>query len=146
MNQFYTLIKKDVPALVSGDSLYNKDITETDDGINYNYTYTYRNNIDKARVINECFENHYIDETDEYYNIKLSGGFYCLYSNKIDINVISNYEVLNNNAKKVSKTVKYEEPTKAKTFSTFQIIGFVVFAILTIVTYFLYRKKNSGKV
>ena len=46
----------------------------------------------------------------------------------------------------VSKTVKYEEPTKAKTFSTFQIIGFVVFAILTNVTYFLYRKKNSGKV
>ena len=167
LNLFYTLIKKDVPALVSGDSLYNKDITETDDGINYNYTYTYKNNIDKARVINECFENHYIDETDEYYNIKLSGGFYCLYSNKIDINVISNYEVLYNNAKKVngnkytwtidnsnnvdimltvSKTVKYEEPTKAKTFSTFQIIGFVVFAILTIVTYFLYRKKNSGKV
>ena len=90
-----------------------------------------------------------------------------LYSNKIDINVISNYEVLNNNAKKVngnkytwtidnsnnvdimltvSKTVKYEEPTKAKTFSTFQIIGCVVFAILTNVTYFLYRKKNSGKV
>ena len=102
LNLFYTLIKKDVPALVSGDSLYNKDITETDNGINYNYTYTYRNNIDKARVINECFENHYIDETDEYYNIKLSGGFYCLYSNKIDINVISNYEVLNNNAKKVN--------------------------------------------
>ena len=112
-------------------------------------------------------ENSSLVETDEYYNIKLSGGFYCLYSNKIDINVISNYEVLNNNAKKVngnkytwtidnsnnvdimltvSKTVKYEEPTKAKTFSTFQIIGFVVFAILTIVTYFLYRKKNSGKV
>lgn len=44
------------------------------------------------------------------------------------------------------KHVKYEEPTKAKMFSTFQIIGFVVFAILTIVTYFLYRKKNSGKV
>ena len=135
LNLFYTLIKKDVPALVSGDSLYNKDITETDNGINYNYTYTYRNNIDKARVINECFENHYIDETDEYYNIKLSGGFYCLYSNKIDINVISNYEVLNNNAKKVngnkytwtidnsnnvdimltvSKTVKYEEPSCRK--------------------------------
>ena len=92
---------------------------------------------------------------------------FIVYSNKIDINVISNYEVLNNNAKKVngnkytwtidnsnnvdimltvSKTVKYEEPTKAKMFSTFQIIGFVVFAILTIVTYFLYRKKNSGKV
>ena len=30
LNLFYTLIKKDVPALVSGDSLYNKDITETD--------------------------------------------------------------------------------------------------------------------
>ena len=42
LNLFYTLIKKDVPALVSGDSLYNKDITETDDGINYNYTYIIR--------------------------------------------------------------------------------------------------------
>lgn len=46
----------------------------------------------------------------------------------------------------VSKENKYEEPAKAKTFSTFQIIGFVVFAILTIITYFLYKKKNSGKI
>lgn len=167
LNLFYTLIEKDVPALVNDDSLYNKDITETDNGINYDYTYTYKNNLDKARVINECFENHYIDETDEYYNIKLSGEFYCLYSNKIDINVTSNYAVLDNNAKKVngnkytwtiddsnsvdialtvSKTVKYEEPAKAKLFSTFQVIGLIVFAVLAVITCVLYKKKNSGKV
>ena len=90
-----------------------------------------------------------------------------MYTDKININVTSNYEVMESNAKKidgnkytwiidnsnntnitltVSKTVQYEEPVKAKTFSTFQIIGFIVFAILTIITYFLYKKKNSGRV
>ena len=58
LNLFYTLIKKDVPALVSGDSLYNKDITETDDGINYNYTYTYRNNIHQFHQYNGFQSTH----------------------------------------------------------------------------------------
>lgn len=166
-NLFYTLINGDVPALVVGDDLYKKDISELEDKLNYNYSYTYNNNFDKSRIINSCFENHIISETDKYYHIELSGKFYCLYSDKININVTSNYEVIDNNADKIngnkyvwtidnsndvdilltiSKEEKYEEPVKAKMFSTFQIVGLIVFALLTIITYILYKRKNSGKI
>lgn len=166
-NLFYTLINGDVPALVVGDDLYKKDISELEDKLNYNYSYTYNNNFDKSRIINSCFENHIISETDKYYHIELSGKFYCLYSDKININVTSNYEVIDNNADKIngnkyvwtidnsngvdilltiSKEEKYEEPVKAKMFSTFQIAGLIVFALLTIITYILYKRKNSGKI
>lgn len=167
INLFYTLINDDVTSLIDGSDLYTKDIENNNNGIDYNYTYNYKKNFDKSRIINTCFENHYIDETDEYYSIKLSGEFYCLYADKININVTSNYEVIDNNAKSidgnkykwvidksnnvdisltVSKNVRYEEPVKAKLFSTFQIVGLIVFAVLVIITYILYKRKNSGKV
>lgn len=167
LNDFYVLINEDVNPVITENDLYKKNIINTDNGIDYKYTYTYKKNYDKSRIINTCFENHIVDETEDYYNIKLSGQFYCLYSDKIDINVTSNYVVLENNADKVdgnkykwtidnydnvnialtiSKSVKYEEPVKARVMSTFQIIGLIIFIVLTIITYFLYKKKNSGKI
>lgn len=167
LNDFYVLINEDVNPVITENDLYKKNIINTDNGIDYKYTYNYKNNYDKSRIINTCFENHIIDETEDYYNIKLSGQFYCLYSDKIYINVTSNYVVLENNADKVdgnkykwtidnsdnvnialtiSKSVRYEEPVKAKAISTFQIIGLIIFIVLTIITYFLYKKKNSGKI
>lgn len=167
LNLFYTYINDDINPLIFGDGLYTKDINEIDNGINYKYDFIYKNNYDKSKIINSCFENSNVKETDTYYSIELSGEFYCLYSDKININVISNYVVLENNAKEVngnkyswviddssnvnislniSKEVKYEEPSKTKFISTFQLVGLIIFAVLTGITYFLYRKKNSGKV
>lgn len=167
LNLFNTYINDDVNPLISGDELYTKNIEEIQDGISYNYNFVYKNNYDKSKIINTCFENKKIKETSTYYSIELSGNFYCLYSDKININVISDYVVLNNNAKEVngnkytwvidnsnnvnisisiSKEVKYEEPVKAKLFSTFQIVGFIIFAVLIVITYILYKRKNSGKV
>lgn len=167
LNTFYVLINEDVNPVITEDDLYKKSITNTGAGIDYEYTYNYKNNYDKSRIINSCFENHLVSETDEYYKIELTGDFYCLYSDKIDINVTSNYEVIENNANEVngnkykwtisssdnvnilltvSKKVEYTEPVKAKTFSTFQLIGLIIFIILTIITYFLYKKKNNRKI
>lgn len=167
LNLFYTYINDDINPLISGDGLYNKDINEIDNGINYKYDFIYKNNYDKSKIINSCFENSNVKETDTYYSIELSGEFYCLYSDKININVISNYVVLENNAKEVngnkyswviddssnvniflniSKEIKYDEPSKTKFISTFQLVGLIIFVVLTGITYFLYRKKNSGKV
>ena len=167
LNLFYTYINDDINPLISGDGLYTKDINEIDNGINYKYDFIYKNNYDKSKIINSCFENSNVKETDTYYSIELSGEFYCLYSDKININVISNYVVLENNAKEVngnkyswviddssnvniflniSKKIKYEEPSKTKFISTFQLVGLIIFVVLTGITYFLYRKKNSGKV
>lgn len=167
LNLFYTYINDDINPLIFGDGLYTKDINEIDNGINYKYDFIYKNNYDKSKIINSCFENSNVKETDTYYSIELSGEFYCLYSDKININVISNYVVLENNAKEVngnkyswviddssnvniflniSKEIKYEEPSKTKFISTFQLVGLIIFVVLTGITYFLYRKKNSGKV
>ena len=167
LNLFYTYINDDINPLISGDGLYTKDINEIDNGINYKYDFIYKNNYDKSKIINSCIENSNVKETDTYYSIELSGEFYCLYSDKININVISNYVVLENNAKEVngnkyswviddssnvniflniSKEIKYEEPSKTKFISTFQLVGLIIFVVLTGITYFLYRKKNSGKV
>ena len=167
LNLFYTYINDDINPLISGDGLYTKDINEIDNGINYKYDFIYKNNYDKSKIINSCFENSNVKETDTYYSIELSGEFYCLYSDKININVISNYAVLENNAKEVngnkyswviddssnvniflniSKEIKYEEPSKTKFISTFQLVGLIIFVVLTGITYILYRKKNSGKV
>lgn len=165
--QYYYLYLDDSALTTDSNEKYTKEITDIEDGKKFNFNYTYNGNYDKSKLINNCFENHIINENDEYYYIKLSGKFSCLYSDKININVISNYEVLDNNAQKVdgnkytwvidssnnvnitltvSKTIEYSATSKAKTFSTFQLVGLIIFVLLTIVTYILYKKKNSGKV
>ena len=165
--KYYYLYLNDSALITDSNEKYTKEITDINNGKSFKFNYTYKGNYDKSVVISNCFENHVVEETDTYYRIELSGKFSCLYSDKIDINVTSNYEVLDNNAKKVdgnkytwtidnpdnvnilltvSKTVKYETPTKAKAFSTFQIVGLIVFVILTIITYILYKRKNSGKI
>lgn len=167
LNDFYILINEDTKALINDDELYKKNIITTDGAIDYEYTYNYKRNYDKSRIINSCFENHLVSETDDYYKIDLSGEFYCLYSNKININVTSNYEVLDSNASEidgnkykwvidssdnvnismtVSKKIEYVEPTRAKTMSTFQLVGLIIFVVLSVITYFLYKKKNSDKI
>ena len=45
-----------------------------------------------------------------------------------------------------SSIVFNAEKVKTKVFSTFQLVGLIVFTILTIITYILYKRKNSGKV
>ncbi|MGM9876067.1 MAG: hypothetical protein ACI310_02430 [Bacilli bacterium] len=167
LNIYYVMLYNDQKALLDGDDLYKKDINEENNNIKYNYSYTYQNNYDKSRLINTCFKDPIIKETDDLYYIKLEGRFFCMYSDKVTINVTSNYAVVDNNAQKVedntytwviddsnnvniyltvSKTIKNEKPSKTKFISTFQLIGLIVFVVLTGITYFLYRKKNSGKV
>lgn len=165
--KYYYLYLDDSALISDNNEKYIKNITDIENGKKFNFNYTYKNNYDKSKIINSCFEKHMVNETDTYYSIELKGEFYCLYSDRIDVNVISNYVVLENNAKEVngnkyswvidnsnnvnisltiSKEVKYEEPSKTKFISTFQLIGLIIFVVLTGITYFLYRKKNSGKV
>ena len=108
-----------------------------------------------------------VDETEDYYYIKLSGRFYCMYYDKVNINVTSNNAVLENNATKVdgnvyswvikndkdvdillnvSKKMKHSDNNKLKVMNTFQIIGLVVLVVLCIITIFLYKKKNRNEV
>lgn len=164
VNIYRNYLYNDQKVFKDKDNLYKRSITEEDDIVKYNYSYTYRNNYKNSRIIDTCFDNSVVEETDEFYYISLTGNFNCLYSDKVTINVTSDYAVLENNADKVndntytwvinkeddvdisitvSKELKYEQETKRKTISTFQIVGLVVLIILSLITYILYKKKNS---
>ena len=147
------------------ESPYLRTLEDKGKTIDYNFSYLYNYNFDRSTIINTCFEYHMVDETEDYYYIKLSGKFYCMYSDKININVTSNNAVLENNAMKVdgnvyswvikkdkdvdilfnvSKKMKHSN-NKLKVMNTFQIIGLVVLVVLCIITIFLYKKKNRNE-
>ncbi len=164
LNLFYTLVNFEQSALFNADSFYDKKITEKDNYLEYNANYTYINNFKDSNIINTCFEKHEINETDDFYDIHLSGNFYCLFSKKININVTSNMAVLENNADSVNKNTyswviddskdvdilltasKNIEAFNAKeesVFSVYKIITFILLIILIIASLIIYKKRNS---
>ena len=166
-NLIYALFNNNQNALFDEESPYLRTLEDKGKTIDYNFSYLYNYNFDRSTIINTCFEYHMVDETEDYYYIKLSGKFYCMYSDKININVTSNNAVLENNAMKVdgnvyswvikkdkdadillnvSKKMKHSDNNKLKVMNTFQIIGLVVLVVLCIITIFLYKKKNRNEV
>ena len=156
-----------VYSIINEEELYQKDLKES--GNNINYTFKYNYNIEdfvNSTIINTCFENKEIEEIDNYYSIKLSGNFYCLYSKKINIAVTSNLKVASNNADKikdntyiwtidknttdielvVDKNTPYTKPIKRGISSTFRIVCFIVLVVLSSLAYILYKKKNSSEI
>lgn len=168
INIYRNMLYEEQKAFVNRDNLYTKTITEGNEEVNYNFTYTYsRDNFQDSRIVNSCFSNSVLEETDEFYYIDLSGSFSCLYSDQIKINVKSDYMIIENNADKVkdgvytwiiddedsadifltiSKTTKSSVTKDKKGVSTFKIVGFVVLVILSVITYFLYKKKNNEQI
>lgn len=151
--------------LIRDQGTYIKDIVDKGDYKEFTFNYEFNNNYDKSNVINVCYEDVRFEETDDLYYIDLEGKFNCMYSDKIVVNVTSKYAVIENNADKVkdntytwiindeddadiymaiSKNVK-NEISKKKNTSTFKIIGFIVLILLSLITYFLYKKKNSSE-
>lgn len=167
VNIYYDFIYNDTFALIEGDDLYKKNTLIDGDYINYDLEYIYKKNFDKSRIINNCFESHIVEETSDYLYVNLSGKFTCLYSDEITVNVTSDYAVIENNADRINKN-KYtwlltDEDNEEIVFSVsknvkqisddgeskpnyFRIIGFIVLVVLSFITYFLYKKKNSGKI
>ena len=166
VNMYYDFIYNDNIALVDSDDKYKKSISEEGDYINFNLEYTYKNNLDKSRLIRNCFENYDIKETKDYLYVKLSGAFGCLYDDEVTVNVKTDYAVMENNADKVkdnkytwiltsednesielfvSKNIISNTDVEAKP-NYFRIIGFIVLIVLSGITYFLYKKKNSGEI
>lgn len=165
-NLIYALFNNNQNALFDEESPYLRTLEDKGKTIDYNFSYLYNYNFDRSTIINTCFEYHMVDETEDYYYIKLSGKFYCMYSDKININVTSNNAVLENNAMKVdgnvyswvikkdkdadillnvSKKMKHSDNNKLKVMNTFQIIGLIVLVVLCIITIFLYKKKNRNE-
>lgn len=165
-NTVSSLINEGQYPFANSTEIYDKKLNEDGNNINYKYSFNYdMTNFDKSSLINTCFENHEIVDLGNYYSIKLSGEFYCLYAKNINVNVTSNLNVISNNAKKVKdntytwvinkdttniefvvdKTKPFTKNNK-KGSSTFRIISFVILMVLSGITYLLYKKKSNNEI
>lgn len=94
-------VERDVyPFFEKYEKVYDKEVNKTDEYeqviLKYRYSAEeYKN----SNSINLCFENRSFDITDDYYDIDLSGYFYCLYDNDVvNIEIKTDNKVLSHNA------------------------------------------------
>ena len=167
LNIYYDLLYSDQYALTEGEDLYTKNIIDKKNKIQYDFSYVYDDNYNKSMILDSCYENVFFDDDDDFYYIYLSGDFYCMYADKININVTSEYAIIDSNANKIkdnnyiwiikdqndadinltiSKTLKHQKNNTKNGMDTFRIIAFVILIILSIITYLLYKKKNSDEI
>lgn len=149
--------------LIRDEGTYNKDIVDRDGYKEFRYTYTFRNNYEDSSAVNNCYEDVTFEKNADLYYIKLGGKFSCLYSDKVIINVTCDNVVIDNNADKINGNTYTWEITSENDdiymvisrndkkeneqggISVFKIVGFVVLVVLSVVTYFLYKKKNGDE-
>ena len=152
--------------MIDNEGVYNKSITEESKYKEFVFTYNYNQNYSKSNVLNQCFQNINYEETDNEYVFDLSGQFYCLLSKKVEINLISSYGVLENNADKVkgnkytwiinnpddvnihaiiTKDVIYSERDD-NLFTIINIVGFSLFAVVLVISIVIYKKKSNDDI
>lgn len=147
---------------------YEKEEIKTNNGNNFGYRYntSYKyNEFNKLSAVATCYDKIEI-KNDGNISVKTSNEFKCFdkYSLLEDVTIRIHYtgKVLNTNADKVENDIyiwkitkdNYKnsgiiftaEKVKTKIFSTFQIVGLIILTILIVITYLLYKRKNSGKI
>lgn len=165
---YYNLYEVQSPLINNDDAKYDKTITPNGEYQDFTFNYVYDYNYNKSRIINKCFEMKLVEEDENSLYVKLAGHFGCLYSDKVTINVKSNYAVTEHNADKVKdgvytwvidkdnkndvdimmsilKNVDYQDTSKKKIFNapTYRIVALVLFIILAAGAYFLYKKREN---
>ena len=82
---------------------YEKVVTEDKDNyyIQLNYSFL-PSQYGNSTALSSCFEKHEFVENEKYYEIKLGGAFYCLYSDALTINLNTPNIVKENNAEQVN--------------------------------------------
>ena len=164
ISTIYSIINEEQKPIYNKEEIYQKSLK--DNGNNIDYTFSYNYNIEdfvNSTIINTCFENHEIEQLDNYYSIRLSGNFYCLYSKKINIAVTSNLKVASNNADKikdntyiwtidknttdielvVDKDTPYTKPIKRGISSTFRIVCFIVLVVLSSLANVIHKSESK---
>ena len=166
-HNIYHLLYDKQASLSNNTSFYDQNINEKDGVIDFSYKYTYNNDFKQSNILNRCFENKVFEETDDLYIIHLYGNFYCQYNDEIAVNVKTKMAVLDNNANKIdentyswiiedsnnvdiSMTVSkkleaFTSNNESSIFTPYRIITFVVFIILVLALFIIYRKRNSEK-
>lgn len=166
---YYNLYIEENPLIDNNEEVYDKQITDVANGKKFVFNYEYDDNYNKSKAINYCFEDKIFEEDEDFYYIKLGGKFGCLYSDEININLKSDKAILDANADSIknntytwiinqenkdnvditlsiSKNVYVNKENNKFEVSTFQIIAFVILIVLSLITYLLYKKKNSSTI
>ena len=125
---------------IDSDELYEKNIIENKKDYEYSVSNKYNNNLDKSTIVNSCFKEFNIEDMDDYAVISSN-------ADKVRDNTYT--WVLDNENDSIditfSKNIKYVEPTR-KSSGTFKIVCFIILIVLSIITYFLYKKKNNSDI
>ena len=99
------LVNDDQYPLVNSDNTYNKTVTDMGNyqEVVLDYVYNVDDFKNYSQVIN-CFENKYFEYKDGEYKVRLSGEFYCLYGDSIEIEISSKKHITSaNGLKKLNK-------------------------------------------
>lgn len=101
----YILLNTDINTITtSSNEFYRKEIKKQDDKVSLSLIYDYlENNFLNERYIDQCFENYNLNSADDYFEISLSGKYYCI--NEFDnliINVTNNNYVIDTNGTKTN--------------------------------------------
>ena len=84
------------------NQLYIKTLEKKDNYTKVTLKYDFNmDNFENSNYIKTCFQNSKIKNKEKYYQIELTGYFYCLYGEQLDIRVMSHNKVLSNNANQV---------------------------------------------
>ena len=97
------LIDTDINPLIGNeDVIYDKEVNDTNYGkeIILKHAFTSDDYKKLSYFLNTCFENTHFEYRDGAYEIKLSGYFYCLYGDEVNIKVKSNNLFKSANGKK----------------------------------------------
>lgn len=141
------------------DIIYQKNVS--DDRKNVELKYNFKpEEFNQASSMNLCFDDVDYKYNKEYFEFNLSGSFYCLYSDEIDINIITNNKVLSNNADSVKGNIytwkinsnnvdNVSIQIKIKRYEKYQYLFLcvVIFILIgsIIVGYRIFKKRNQER-
>lgn len=93
------IVENKIPSLKNKEDYYTKKINANDKisnvYLNYNYTY---DQFERSYFTDYCFENSYINNTDDYIYVSLDGQFNCHYEEDIKIKLSTSYKMAEHNA------------------------------------------------
>lgn len=98
-NLEYSLLNEESEPINSNhQEKYNKKIKKEKDKVTILLDYNYKeDDFIYSNYIMNCFENYNLTSNEDSFSLELSGNFYCLNDNIINININTDYEVIESN-------------------------------------------------
>lgn len=149
------------PFFNSTSKKYNKVVTEDENMYYVKMDYKFSSdNYKNSLALNTCFQNHEYVNHKDYYEIKLSGSFYCLYGDSTEIivdtpNVVKEHNAENqsgnkytwnitsSNSDNVNISIKVLKKTKMASYITTALL--VILAAVIVIGILIIANKLSNR-